>query len=200
MTQPGGEPSGAANSGGATQVPMFTQEQVNHFTAEAKRGAVGTFFKEQVGLEAPLAPETLKETLTKATEYDKLQQGQKTELQQANDQVAKLTTTAERVPVLETTILQQKIAADEGLKSRYWKFVEGKTEDEIKASVKEILADFGPKTPEEGDEGGKAPEGQQGGGKRPDPNEQQGTGGSGGAPKATMSKGQDAYAARHGKK
>jgi hypothetical protein len=35
------------------------------------------------------------------------------------------------VPALEADLLRARIAADAGLKSKYWKYVDGKTEEEI---------------------------------------------------------------------
>lgn len=193
MSGEGSEGGGTANvpgqgEGGGVTATLFTQDQVNHFNAEARRKALGDFFKE-VGLDAPLSAEDLKGSLGKAGEFDKLQEGQQSDVEKLTGQLNEANKKAERVPVLEADLLKAQIAADEGLKSRYWKYVEGKSEDEIKDSVKAVLADVGAS-------GQDQDQHQQPGARTPAPNPQQGTGG-GQPPKKTMQSGAEAYAARH---
>src|SRR4029079_8212452 len=124
MTQPGGEPNGPANSGqpqGGVSATLFTQEQVNHFNAQAKREAVGGFLKE-LGLDASASPDDLKKALEKAGEYDKLQDGQKNEVQRLTDQLATANEKANKVPALERDRRVAELAAEAGLKPRYWKY------------------------------------------------------------------------------
>lgn len=203
MTGPSDQGGGSANSGqgqggqgGGVQTTMFTQDQVNHFNAEARRGALNSFFKD-LGLDTVPDPKDLKGVLDKASEYDKLQDGQKNEVQRLTDQLSDSTKKAERVPALEAELERARIAADAGLKSKFWKFVEGKTEDEIKASVADIKKDI--RGTDESDDQDEGQQQQQGaGGRPPAPNPQQGRGG--GQPQSkNLQAGADAYRARHKK-
>lgn len=195
--EPGTGPTQPANGGG-TPTPVFTQDQVNHFQAEAKRGAVGTMFKE-AGLEKPLSPEELKTALANAAEYQKLQAGQQTELQTAQSQLAEASRKAEKVPTLEAQLHRQALAGEAGLKPRYWKYIEGDDDEAVKASIKAIQEDLGIGGDGSGDGDGANGTQQQPGGSTLTPNPQQGTGGGGKPPAKSMSAGADAYKARHKK-
>ena len=140
MSGEGGSQGDAANPGGGVQATLFTQDQVNHFAAEAKRGALSGFFKD-LGMEAAPTADVLKDTLSKASEYDKLQQGQQSDMERLTTQLGEANSKAEQIPTLEAKYNRAQIAADAGLKSRYWKFIEGATEDEIKASVQTLAVD-----------------------------------------------------------
>lgn len=201
MSGEGGTGSDPANPQGQA-VTMFTQDQVNHFNAEAKRGAVANYFKDAGYSQVPSA-ESLAATVAKASELDKLKEGQKGDVERLTSDLAAANEKAAKVPGLEVDLLRAGIAADAGLKSRYWKYVEGETAEDIEASVKAVLADVGGATPEgeADDDGGEDDqiEGEpQGKGRRPAPNPQQGRGG-GSSPKSTMQSGADAYKAKHNK-
>lgn len=192
------QPDGTTTTTPPPANPAFTQDQVNHFTAEAKRGAVTGLFKE-IGLEKPLTPEELKQTIEHATEYQKLQQGQQTELQQAQTRLGEVSKTAEKVPTLEARIHMQELAGDAGLKPRYWKYVEGDDDDAIKASIAAIKADLGIGGDGSGDTEDGTQQQQASGGSTLAPNPQQGTGGGGKPPTKSLSAGADAYKAKHKK-
>lgn len=201
MSGEDGGDGGSANGEGGVTATLFTQEQVNHFAAQAKRGAVDSLFRE-LGFDKPLTGDELKQKLTEAGEYQKLKQGQQGDMERLTGQVTELTEKANKVPTLEAQLLQAKIANDAGLKSRYWKFVEGSTEDEVKASVKAIQDDLGiggsgDAGADNGSDQGKP--GPQGTGALK-PNLQQGSNSGGGKTTKTMAAGADAYAARHPKK
>lgn len=187
----GGEQTSSQASGGVTAT-LFTQDQVNHFSADAKRGAVSAFFKE-AGLTKPLSAEEVKAVMAKAAEFEKREQGEKTDVERLTTQLAEVTQKAELVPGFETELNRARIAADAGLKSRYWKYIEGETDTDIAASVAAVLADVGGASNEDGDDDGETPP--QGG--RP-PNPQQGRGG-GGPGKATMQSGRDTYKSKYQK-
>lgn len=196
MTGPAGDGTPPANDGGqgGGGVSLFTQEQVNAIGANERRGAVEKFFKD-LGLEPPKSADEVKTTFTNAAEFKKIQDGQLSELERTKGELGTVQAEAAKVPELSTVIERQRIAADMGLKSRYWKFVEGKTEDEIKASVTATLEDLGIDV-----EGGDGDQGDQGNGERrpPKPVKQQGHGG-GNPPAKSMKAGAEAYADRHPK-
>lgn len=195
MTQPEVNSDTPANSG-ATPVNMFTQEQVNHFAAEAKRGALNTFFKD-LGFDKPPTGDELKNTLSAAAEYSKLQDGQKGDVERLTTDLAAKTAEADRVPGLQSELLRARLAGDAGLKSRYWRYVEGDDEAAINASIREVLADVpGGGGEGESSETSDQPPAKTGTGKL-EPNPQQGTAG-GGKPKPSMQAGRDAYKARIG--
>lgn len=179
------ENSGQSNGVTAT---LFTQDQVNHFNAEARRNALNGFFKE-LGFDAPPTAENLKATLTKAGEFDKLQEGQKSDVERLTGELSEVQKKAEQVGILETQLTQARIAADLGLKPRYWKYVEGKTEEEIRTSVEDILRDVNSDS-----------QVQQGStvNRRLEPNPQQGRA-AGNAPASSLNAGADAYRAKHKK-
>lgn len=201
MTQPEASNNASANtftSGTSTGIPatLFTQEQVNHFNAEAKRGAVNSYFKE-LGFDKPPTGEELNAAIEAATEYQRLKDGEKTEVQRLTGEIGTLKTEAEKVPGLEAAKRRAELAGDAGLKSRYHRYVEGTTDEEITASIQEVLADI---------RGGGSGEGQQ-----PQPEQQpakKGTGrlepapqqgmASGTPPKPSMQAGRDAYKAKTG--
>lgn len=198
MSGEDGGGNGPANQGQPSGVnaTLFTQDQVNYFAAQEKRGALDGYFK-GLGFDSTPSPDDLKQVLTDAGEYKKLKDGEKGEVQRLNDGLSEANKKAERVPVLEADLLRAQIAADAGLKSRYWKYVEGKSEDEIKASVQDVLKDIRADGDDEGDDGDK--QDQSGtGGKPPDPNPQQGRGG-GKPPGQSLQSGAAAYAAKHKK-
>ena len=189
-----GTPANGSGAGGVTAT-LFTQDQVNHFNAEAKRGALSGYFKE-LGFDAPPSPEELKAKLGEANEYVKLKDGQKGDIERLTDQLTAKTAEAEQVPTLKGQLLQAQIAADAGLKSKYWKYVEGSTAEEIEASVKSILEDIGVGTGEGSKDESEPP---QDGAKRGlTPNPQQGAGG-GRPPAKSMQSGAEAYKAKHKK-
>lgn len=185
--------SGNSSGQGGVQATLFTQDQVNHFNAEARRGALTSFFKE-LGFDAPPNAETLKSTLSKASEFDKLQEGQKSDVERLTSELGEAQKKAEQLSVLETQLSQARIAADLGLKPRYWKYVEGSTDEEIKSSVESILQDVRVEhTKEDAQQ-------QNGSGttRRLEPNPQQGrTAGS--PPAKTLTAGAEAYKAKHKK-
>ena len=201
----GSQNAGAANSGnegGAVQASLFTQDQVNNIAAREKRGALSGFFKE-LGFEDVPDAETIKNTFQAAGEYKKQQDGQKGDVERLNGELSAAQQKAARIPELETTINRQRIAADEKLPTRFWKYVEGKSDDEIKDSIKGIKEELG--LDAEGNEGGQSQGGQQqqppsGTGSRPpNPNPQQGSSNGGGAPGKTLSAGREAYEKKHKK-
>jgi hypothetical protein len=191
MTQPSGDPGNPTTGPSGITAQLFTQEQVNHFNAEAKRGAIAAYFKE-LGFDTVPNQDDLKGAFSKAGEFDKLQDGQKTDVERLTSQLGEVQKSAAEIPALRQEILRSQIAADAGLKSRYWKYVEGDTPEEITASVKAVLEDVG--RPAEGD-GSPPPEPQ---GRPPAPNPQQGHGG-GQPPKKTLQAGRDAYNEKHKK-
>lgn len=191
MSDENGEVTSSANPSGV-QATLFTQDQVNHFNAEARRGALNGFFKE-LGFDAPPSADVLKATLSKASEFDKLQEGQKSDVERLTGELSEVQKKAEHVSVLEAQLSQARIAADLGLKPRYWKYVEGSTDEEIKSSVESILRDV------RGDVSEDATQ-QTGSGttRRLEPNPQQGR--SAGTPPArSLTAGADAYKAKHKK-
>lgn len=184
---------------------LFTQEQANGFAAEAKRNAVNSYFKE-LGFDKPPTGDELKNTLTAASEYQKLQNGQKSDVERLTGELATAKSEAEKVPSLQTQLLRARLAGDSGLKSRYWKYVEGDDEDSIKASVQETLADI--RGGDEGSGEGGEPQPDQQQEQQPPakkgtgslaPNPQQGAGG-GQPPKPSMQSGAAAYKAKRGDK
>jgi hypothetical protein len=200
MSDAGGEGTVSANSGqsGGVQATLFTQDQVNHFAAEAKRGARDGYFKE-LGLEGAPSVEDMKGIFDKATEFDKLQQGQQTDLERLSGELGEVSKRAEQVPVLELALQRAQIAADAGLKPRYWKYVEGKTDEEIAESVRVTLADVGGGGSGEGGEASPVPEQPRRLGTGTlEPNPQQGSA-TGKAPVKTLAAGAEAYKAKHKK-
>lgn len=187
------------------QVTMFTQDQVNHFNKQAKQGALNSFFAE-LGLDKPPTADELKTILAAAAEHDKQQQGQKGDVERLTAELATKTAEAEKVPGLEQQLQRAQIANDAGLKSRYWKYLEGEDEEAIKASVQTVLADVpggqpaGEGAEGEGADGGGQQQEQSGTGTGLTPNPQQGAGGGGKPKKASMSAGAEAYKAKHGEK
>ena len=111
------------------------------------------------------------------------------------------TAEAEKVPALEAAKCRVELAGDAGLKSRYHKYVEGSTDEEIDASIKLVLADVGGGggEPDQTDQEQQPPAKKGTGGTPPAPNPQQGLG-SGSAPKSTLAAGREAYKAKHGEK
>lgn len=206
MADDGGSPQGTpANSGpegGVGQTTLFTQEQVNSIAAREKRSALGAYFKE-LGFESIPDADTVKETFTAAGEYKKLKDGEKGDVERLNGELNTVRQTAAEVPSLKTTILQQQIAGDAGLPTRFWRFVEGKTEDEIKESIKGLKQELKLEDGGDGSDGGDGgnQQQQQGTGARPpNPNPQQGRTSGGGTPGKTLASGAEAYAKKHGKK
>lgn len=197
-----GNPANSDGGQGGVQATLFTQDQVNHFQNQAKRSALSGFFKE-LGFDDVPDAETIKNSFAAAEEHKKLKDGEKTELQQRDSQLAAANEKAAKVPTLETTILQQRIAGELKLPVKFWKFVEGKTDDEIKESITELKQELG--LEDGGDDGDddqgrqeRQPEGT--GARPPKPNQQQGRTSGGGSPTKTLSAGQEAYKAKHGKK
>lgn len=193
-----GAPANSGNEGGVTAT-LFTQDQVNSIAAREKRGALGAFFKELGFDEAPDA-ETLKQTFDAAKEFQKVQDGQKGDLERLNGELSSEKEKSARIPTLESTVLRQQIAGSEGLPVRFWKFVEGKTEDEIRESIQGLKDDL--------DLGTGGDDSEQGGGQKqrppsgtgarpPAPNQQQGRTNGGGAPGKTLSAGREAYDTKH---
>lgn len=189
------ESSANSGQGGGVQATLFTQEQVNHFNAEAKRGALGNFFKD-LGFDSPPNADDLKSALTKASEFDKLQEGQKSDVERLTGELKEVSQKAEQLSVLESQLTQARVAAELGLKPRYWKYIEGATEEEIKTSVQDILKDV------RGEAAQDEPESQEKQGssvnRRLEPNPQQGRA-AGSPPSRTLSAGAEAYKAKHKK-
>lgn len=190
MSDDGGEVTTSASPSGV-QATLFTQDQVNHFNAEARRGALGSFFKE-LGFDAPPSADVLKATLSKASEFDKLQEGQKSDVERLTSELGEVQKKAEQVSVLETQLSQARIAADLGLKPRYWKYVEGSTDEEIKSSVESILRDVRGEVQEETQQQGSGTT------RRLEPNPQQGRS-AGTPPSRSLTAGAEAYRAKHKK-
>ena len=195
MTQPGGEGQGPANQGQA--VTMFTQDQVNHFNAQAKREAVGGFLKD-LGLDANASADTIKEALEKASKFDQQQAGQKGDVERLTGELATANEKASKVPELEAVVKRQKMAATAKLDPRMWDYLKGTTDEEITQSIKDLKEVIGATDTGDGD-GDEGQQQQQGTGARPpEPNPQQGTGG--GTPTGkSMKSGAEAYAAKHKK-
>lgn len=188
------------------QATLFTQEQVNSIAAREKRGALGSFFKELGFNEVPDA-ETVKNTFAAAAEHKKVKDGEKGDVERLGSELASEREKSAKVPVLETTILQQKIAGELKLPVKFWKFVEGKTDDEIKESITELKQELGLDGGDEDDGDDQGDQGKQerqpeGTGARPPvkANQQQGRTSGGGSPTKTLSAGAEAYKAKHGKK
>lgn len=206
MADDGGQQGGAANSSGNNGpdggVQLFTQAHVNSIAAQEKRGALQGFFKE-LGFDDVPDAETVKQTFQAAGEYKKQQDGQKGDVERLNGELTAAQQKAARVPELETAINRQRIAADEKLPTRFWKYVEGKSDDEIKESIKGIKEELG--LDANGNEGGQQQGGQQQqvpqgtGARPPQPNPQQGASNGGGAPGKTLSAGREAYEKKHKK-
>ena len=188
--------AGPANSGQeGVQATLFTQDQVNHFVAQGKRGATTGYFKE-LGFDEPPSPAELKASLEAAAEYRKLQEGQKSDLDRLNGELAATRETAAEVPTLKTQLLRQRLAGDASLPTRFWKFVEGSTDDEIAESIKGLKQELNLAGTDEGTgEGAPVEQPRQG----LTPNPQQGSGGGKPPKKGSMSAGMDAYHAKHKK-
>lgn len=190
MADDDGQSGDQANQGQG-QSGVFTQDQVNHFQAEAKRSAVGGFFKE-LGFDKPPTADELKAALTDAGEMRKLRDGKKDDVERLTGELAAANEKAAKVTELETITNRQRIAADLQLPTRVWRFVEGSTDDEIKESIKGLRTDLG--LPEVLEGAGDQPK--QDGPRPPLPIPGQGTGG-GGKPKSTLTSGRDLYASKH---
>lgn len=203
MAEDGGN-AGSENGGqgGGVQATLFTQQHVNSIAAESKRNALTNFFKE-LGFEDVPDAETVKSTFAAASEFKKQQDGQKGDVERLQGELTTANQKAARIPELETTINRQRIAADEKLPTRFWKYVEGKTDDEIKESIAGIKQELG--LDANGNEGGQPQGGQQQqvpqgtGARPPQPNPQQGSNNGGGNPSKTLSAGREAYEKKHKK-
>ena len=188
-----GVPANPAGQDGGVQATLFTQDHVNHFTAEAKRGALGGYFKD-LGFDSPPTAEELKAQLTYASEYQKLKEGQKGDIERLTGELTSVKEAAARIPELETIVNRQRIAAELALPTKVWNFIEGKTDDEIKESVKGIRTILGmSEEPEAASEDSGSQDGKP---RPPRPAPGQG-GGPGGKPKSTMSSGFDLYKSKH---
>lgn len=197
---------GAANSGqggsGGTSSPLFTQEQANAFAAQAKRGAVASYFKE-LGFDKVPTNDELSKVFKDAGELAKLQQGQQGDVERLTNELNESKGYKERADSLEVTVNRQRIAADLQLPTRFWKFIDGTTDDEITESVKGLKKDLNLPDGDAGNGGGDGNQNQGGGnaggqGQRMDPNPQQGSSNGGAPPAKTMAQGAEAYKARHG--
>lgn len=91
---------------------------------------------------------------TKASELDKLQEGQKTELQKASDRA---TTSEAKTTEAELRALRLEVAMDKGLTAVQAKRLVGKTKEELEADADELIASF--KSDDGGDGGKKKPTG-----------------------------------------
>lgn len=197
-----GTPANSGNEGGV-QATLFTQDQVNTIAAKEKRGALGAFFKE-LGFDNIPDAETVKSTFDAAKEFKKRQDGEKGDVERLGGELAAANEKANKVPALETTILQQRIAGEQQLPVRFWRFVEGKTEDEIKDSITELKKELNLSEGGDGNDGGggddeKKSQQQQQQKRPPAPNPQQGATSGGGSPGKTLASGAEAYKAKHGK-
>lgn len=211
MAEDGGSTGDSANSGdqqgGTVQAQLFTQDAVNSIAAREKRAAVGNFFKE-LGFDSVPDAETVKNTFAAAAEHKKLKDGEKGDVERIGTELAAEREKSAKVPGLETTILQQRIAGEQKLPVKFWKFVEGKTDDEIKESITELKQELGLDGDDDNDDGDgdgqqqgrqeRQPEGT--GARPPKANQQQGRTSGGGSPTKTLSAGAEAYKAKHGKK
>lgn len=200
-------PANAQQPGGG--VSLFTQEQVNAIAANTRREALQGYFKD-LGLNATPSQDQLKQVLTDAQEYQRIKQGEKGDVERLTSELAAEKEKSARVSELELQLNRAKLAADAGLKSRYWKYLEGDNDDAIKASVQETLGDIrgGGDGSGDGDDGGAGGDPQENQGQQPQqrrgtgaspltPNPQQGAGG--GAPTGkSMASGMAAYKAKHG--
>lgn len=205
---------------GATGAPatLFTQEQVNHFNREARTSALASFFK-SLGMDTVPSEDEMKGMLTAASEYQKQQAGKKDDVQRLSDELAAEKQISAKVPGLEQQIQKAKVAAEAGLKPRYWKYIEGDDDEAIKASVQETLGDISGggngsgdgstgatgsdgatgATGATGTTGGATGQQRQGTGGLT-PNLQQGAGSGSNTPTSTLDAGREAYLAKHGKK
>lgn len=211
MTQPDiatVTPANQGGGGGGIPATLFTKDQVDHTAAQARRGALGDFFS-KLGLKEVPSEDQLKGIFEAAAEHEKTKQGQKTDVERLTGELATANEKVASIPALEAAKRRAELAGDAGLKSRYHKYVEGTTDEEIQESIKIVLADVGGGGTGAGQGGEENPPGdgeqqqQQGtgatGGLTPNP--QQGTPGAGsGQKKASMASGAEAYKARHGDK
>lgn len=195
-----GTPANSGTEGGGVQATLFTQEQVNSIAAREKRGAVTNFFKE-LGLDNAPDVETLKTVFANAGEFEKQKKGQQGDVERLTGELNSEKEKSAEVPTLKAQLLRQQIAGTMQLPVRFWKFVEGKTEDEIKESIEGLKKDLNLETGDGDDGGDKGGQQQSGTGARPPaPNPQQGRNNGGGTPSKTLASGAEAYAKKHGKK
>jgi hypothetical protein len=211
MTLPNSDSGTPANSdqgdGGGIPTTLFTQQQLDHTAAQARRGALEGFFK-QIGFDKTPTAEELQATVAAAQEHEKLKAGQQSDVERLTTENATLKSQAEKIPSLEAAKRRAELAGDAGLKSRYHKYVEGSTDEEIQESIKLVLADVGGGGTGGGQEGGETPpngqqQTQQGTGSTGGltPNPQQGTSGGGNnQTKGSLKSGREAYLAKHGTK
>lgn len=97
-----------------------------------------------------------------ATKLAELENASKTELEKLNDKAA---AAEERAAKAEHEALRIQICADEGVPTKLRKYVVGDTQEELEASAKEILEEFGvDKTKDDGGQRGRPSDG------RPKPN------------------------------
>lgn len=199
MTQPGGEGGNSGEGGsGGVQTVLFTQEQVNSAAAESKRKALSGFWKD-LGFDTPPDNETVQAVFKDAGEYAKIKKGEQTDVQRLTDELQAANQKAAVVPEKDAVILRQRLAADAKIPSKLWKFVEGKTEDEIAESIKDLKETVG--LADDGDGDGASDDGKQKGGgtvnngtgRPPAQNEQQGRNNGGGSPKKTLASGREYY-------
>ena len=198
MSDGSGEGAGPANppQDSGVQATLFTQDQVNHFVAQGKRGATTSYFKD-LGFEAPPSADEMKATLEAAAEYRKLQEGQKSDNDRLTGELASEREKSAKIPGLETQLLRQRLAGDALLPTRFWKFVEGKTDDEITESIKGLKQELNLPDGGDGGDGGEPPsQPQRQGTGALQPNPQQGSA-TGRAPAKTMATGREAYEKKH---
>lgn len=163
--------------------PTFTQAQVNAMMANTKRDALK---------DMPTSDELAK-LRKSAADHQAYLDGQKPDLERLTQETAswksKHEDTEKASKAKDVVIERQHIAADAKLPSKFWKFIEGDTAEDIKTSVAGLLDTLGLTT--DAGQGGT-------GGRPPAPNPQQGSGSAGGAT-GTMAAGRAAYKALHEK-
>lgn len=118
---PAGAPAAAAPSNGPEAPKTFTQDQVNALLANQKREIAGKYANYDQ-LQADSA------------ELGRIREGEKTELQKAQERAAEAEKRAEKA---EFNALRNKIASAKGVPASS---LTGKTEDELNASADELIA------------------------------------------------------------
>lgn len=89
-----------------------------------------------------LARENIRELKRKASEYDQLQEAQKTEHQKMSERLAEFERKASEA---DLRALKIEVAASKGLSATQAKRLQGTTREELEADADEIIEAFGPK-------------------------------------------------------
>lgn len=90
-----------------------------------------------------LGRENIKELKRKASEYDQLQESQKTEHQRMTEKLAEFERKAAEA---ELRVLKVEVAASKGLSAVQAKRLQGSTKEELEADADEIIEAFGTKS------------------------------------------------------